>query len=42
MFQLGRYRDELVLEEGRWRFRRRTITREIGYSPMDVRPDPKR
>jgi 3-phenylpropionate/cinnamic acid dioxygenase small subunit len=42
MFQLGRYRDELVLEEGRWRFKRRTITRELGYSPMDERPDPKR
>jgi uncharacterized protein (TIGR02246 family) len=31
---LGRYQDELVREHGRWRFRRRTVTRLIPDDPQ--------
>jgi uncharacterized protein (TIGR02246 family) len=35
--QVGHYDDELVRDNGRWRFERRTITRDFGYSPLDER-----
>jgi uncharacterized protein (TIGR02246 family) len=35
--QVGHYDDRLVREGGRWRFERRTITRDFGYSPLDER-----
>jgi uncharacterized protein (TIGR02246 family) len=37
ILQLGHYEDVLAREDGRWRFERRTITREFGYSPLDER-----
>jgi ketosteroid isomerase-like protein len=37
ILQHGHYEDELAREDGRWRFRRRTITRDFGYSPLDER-----
>ncbi len=37
LLQGGRYDDELVRDGGRWRFKRRTITRDFGYSPLDER-----
>jgi uncharacterized protein (TIGR02246 family) len=39
ILQLGHYRDELAREDGRWRFRRRDISRDLGFSPLDA---PKR
>jgi hypothetical protein len=36
ILQLGHYRDELVREDGAWRFRRRDISRDLGFSPLDV------
>jgi hypothetical protein len=33
--QLGHYEDVLAREDGRWRFERRTISRDLGYSPRD-------
>jgi 3-phenylpropionate/cinnamic acid dioxygenase small subunit len=38
VLQVGHYRDELAREDGRWRFRRREITRDLGYSPL-ARPE---
>ena len=35
--QVGHYDDLLEREDGRWRFARRTITRDFGYSPLDER-----
>jgi uncharacterized protein (TIGR02246 family) len=35
ILQLGRYSDVLVRDEGRWRFERRDITRELGFSPLE-------
>jgi uncharacterized protein (TIGR02246 family) len=37
ILQVGHYNDELVRDAGRWRFRRRTITRDFGFSPLDDR-----
>jgi uncharacterized protein (TIGR02246 family) len=37
LLQVGHYDDLLVREDGRWRFERRTITRDFGYSPLDER-----
>jgi hypothetical protein len=37
VLQVGHYEDELVRDGGRWRFRRRTITRDFGFSPLDER-----
>jgi 3-phenylpropionate/cinnamic acid dioxygenase small subunit len=37
ILQLGHYEDVLARERGRWRFKRRTITRQFGYSPLDER-----
>jgi uncharacterized protein (TIGR02246 family) len=37
ILQVGHYDDVLVREDGRWRFERRTITRDFGYSPLDER-----
>jgi uncharacterized protein (TIGR02246 family) len=36
LLQLGHYRDELAREAGRWRFRRREISRDLGFSPLDA------
>jgi hypothetical protein len=36
ILQLGHYRDELAREDGVWRFRRRDISRDLGFSPLDV------
>ena len=30
---LGRYDDELIVEDGAWRFLRRTVTRQIPQDP---------
>jgi 3-phenylpropionate/cinnamic acid dioxygenase small subunit len=38
ILQLGHYRDELAREDGVWRFRRREISRDLGFSPLDA-PD---
>ena len=37
VLQVGHYDDLLVRDGGRWRFERRTITRDFGYSPLDER-----
>jgi uncharacterized protein (TIGR02246 family) len=37
ILQVGHYDDVLVRDGDRWRFRRRTITRDFGYSPLDER-----
>jgi uncharacterized protein (TIGR02246 family) len=37
ILQVGHYDDVLVREDGRWRFERRTITRDFGFSPLDER-----
>jgi uncharacterized protein (TIGR02246 family) len=37
ILQVGHYDDQLVREDGRWRFQRRTITRDFGFSPLDER-----
>jgi ketosteroid isomerase-like protein len=34
ILQAGHYDDELVRDAGRWRFRRRRITRDFGHSPL--------
>ena len=36
LLQLGHYYDELVREDGAWRFQRRRITRDLGFSPLDA------
>ena len=36
ILQLGHYRDDLEREDGVWRFRRRNISRDLGYSPLDA------
>jgi hypothetical protein len=36
LLQLGHYYDELVREDGAWRFERRRITRDLGFSPLDA------
>jgi uncharacterized protein (TIGR02246 family) len=36
ILQLGHYTDELTREDGRWRFRRRDISRDLGFSPLDA------
>ena len=33
LLQLGHYYDDLVREDGAWRFQRRRITRDLGFSP---------
>lgn len=35
LLQLGFYDDVLVREDGRWRFARRVISRELGFSPLE-------
>ena len=42
ILQLGHYRDELVRDAERWRFRRRDISRDLGFSPLDVPTVPGR
>jgi uncharacterized protein (TIGR02246 family) len=37
VLQVGHYDDVFVRDGGRWRFERRTITRDFGYSPLDER-----
>jgi len=37
ILQVGHYDDLLARDGGRWRFRRRTISREFGFSPLDER-----
>jgi hypothetical protein len=37
ILQLGHYRDTLAREDGAWRFRRREISRDLGFSPLDAR-----
>ena len=37
ILQVGHYDDLLVRDGGRWRFERRTISRDFGYSPLDER-----
>jgi 3-phenylpropionate/cinnamic acid dioxygenase small subunit len=34
ILQAGHYDDELVRDAGRWRFQRRRITRDFGFSPL--------
>jgi hypothetical protein len=36
ILQLGHYRDTLVRADGAWRFRRRRISRDLGFSPLDL------
>ena len=36
ILQLGHYRDTLAREDGAWRFRRREISRDLGFSPLDL------
>jgi ketosteroid isomerase-like protein len=38
VLQSGRYHDQLVRENGRWKIRRHEITRAMGRSPMDPPP----
>jgi ketosteroid isomerase-like protein len=38
ILQSGRYHDDLVREDGRWRIRRHEITRAMGRSPMSDPP----
>jgi hypothetical protein len=38
LLQLGHYYDDLVREDGAWRFQRRRITRDLGFSPLDAPP----
>jgi len=33
---LGTYDDELVVEDGRWRFLRRSVTRQIPQDPRNT------
>jgi SnoaL-like protein len=33
---LGTYDDELIVEDGRWRFRRRSVTRQVPRDPRHV------
>ncbi len=35
ILQLGHYADELARENGRWRFVRRAISRDLGFSPLE-------
>jgi uncharacterized protein (TIGR02246 family) len=36
VLQLGHYRDDLARENGAWKFRRRRISRDLGFSPLDM------
>lgn len=36
ILQLGHYRDVLAREDGVWRFRRRDISRDLGFSPLEA------
>ena len=36
LLQLGHYRDDLARENGAWKFRRRHISRDLGFSPLDM------
>jgi hypothetical protein len=36
ILQLGHYRDTLARDDGLWRFRRRQISRDLGFSPLDL------
>jgi hypothetical protein len=36
VLQLGHYRDRLARDGGVWRFRRREISRDLGFSPLDA------
>src|SRR5205823_2944775 len=38
ILQLGHYDDGLVREDGRWRFLRRDISRDLGYPPYEEHP----
>ena len=38
LLQLGHYDDVLTRENGRWRFLRRDISRDLGYAPYDQHP----
>ena len=38
LLQLGHYRDTLAREDGAWRFRRRDISRDLGFSPLEAPP----
>jgi len=38
ILQLGHYRDALAREDGAWRFRRRDISRDMGFSPLEAPP----
>ena len=41
ILQLGHYRDDLRRERDRWRFARREISRDFGYSPLDPKRPPR-
>ncbi len=41
LLQIGHYRDRLRREDGRWRFARREISRDFGYSPLDPARPPR-
>jgi hypothetical protein len=36
ILQLGHYRDELARVDGTWLFERRAISRDLGFSPLDM------
>jgi uncharacterized protein (TIGR02246 family) len=36
ILQAGHYRDDLARVDGAWRFRRRDISRDLGFSPLDA------
>jgi 3-phenylpropionate/cinnamic acid dioxygenase small subunit len=36
LLQFGHYRDRLTRDQGRWRFERRDISRDLGFSPLDL------
>jgi 3-phenylpropionate/cinnamic acid dioxygenase small subunit len=36
LLQFGHYRDQLTRDQGRWRFERRDISRDLGFSPLDL------
>jgi ketosteroid isomerase-like protein len=42
LLQLGHYEDALTRENGRWRFLRRDISRDLGYAPYEQHPRVRR
>ena len=36
LLQFGHYRDQLTRDQGRWMFARRDISRDLGFSPLDL------